>query len=197
MNGNEMRVLMEKIGRSQINEGYDDRVAKVVSWFSKEYPEGITKSQFMQTIEKRSETLADMLNVVELRPKKSAAVGSRGKTGDSRKEFIKDVAAKMDFRRNTSSADAKRERTNQVLYKLSTVIQDAVGNAFPDGDPFDQIFPEARKLGVPANSVLEWLDRATKKHLGAKDYHTYLSEIWDDYISQTSDTLGSRDNPWR
>lgn len=218
MSGQEMRKLMESMERAVIREGYEERVQKVVDWFNKEYPDGVTKKQFTQTMDQRDEELASMLGVHELKRSKAAAVGSRGKTGDSRKEFIKDVAAKMDFRRDTSKADSKREKVKKALDDLYWVAQDAIGMSFPDGDPIDHIIPKARRMGIPMDSVGEWLDRAFKKHEGV-GFYEHLARLWDDqygdaksdmdhvspsddYYQTTKgryDQLGGDDgrNPWR
>jgi len=190
----------------------------VVDYLNKTYPDGMTKKQFNQVMDTQDEELASKLDAFELKRKKAAAVGSRGKTGDSRKEFIQDVAKQMDFRRDTSKADAKREKVKKALNDLYWIAQDAIGMSFPDGDPIDHIIPKARRLGIPMDSVGEWLDRAFKKNEGVS-YDQFLSNLWDDQYGdaksdmdhvnpsdkyyQTAksryDMLGGDDarNPWR
>ena len=177
MSSEYMRQILESIEMAQsLNEGYEDRVNAVAGIIRRDYPEGITKKEFASAVEKAGEEAG----AVEMR-KQSVTGLNQGNVGDSRKEFIKDVAAKIDFKRDTSTGDAKRERVEQALSKLATVIEDGVGNSFPDGDPFDYIAPRARKLGIQMDNLLAWLDRAAKKHLSAKSYHDYLDQIWDDY----------------
>lgn len=199
MSSEYMRKIMESIeAANQMNEGYEDRVQAVADWFAKKYPDGLTKKMFTQTLDTRGDQIASEVGATELKSRKAAAIGSRGKTGDSRKDFIKDVAARMDFRRDTSTADAKRERVNQVLERLADMIDEAIGNAFPDGDPWDALYPKMRKMGIREYDMLDWLDRAVKKHLGAKDYHTYLRQSWGDHDQTLSTMPGydSRPNPW-
>jgi hypothetical protein len=200
MSGNEMRALMEKIDRVVLHESYEDRVQKVVDYLNRSYPDGMTKKQFTQKIEAEGDSMVSSLGVHELKRNKTAATGSSGKTGDSRKDFIKDVAASMNFRRDSSKADAKRKRQEQVLERLAWIIDEAIGNAFPDGDPWDAIYPRARKMGIPDMDMLDWLDRAVKKNLGfPQGYHEYVATIWDQH-SEMLDTMPGnepRPNPWR
>lgn len=199
MSSEYMRQILESIEQAQsLNEGYDDRVQAVASWFKQNYPDGISKKQFTQVIDSKSDTLASELGAVELRTNKASAIGSKGRVGDSRKDFIKDVAAKINFKKDMSAADSKRDRVNQVLERLSYIIDEEIGNAFPDGDPFDNIAPKARKMGIPMDNILEWLDRAVKKHLGGKDYYSYLKMMWDQHGETLSTMPGydPRPNPW-
>lgn len=184
MSSEYMRQILESIDMAQnINEGYDDRVNDVVSIIRRNYPDGITKKEFPAAVERAGQESG----AVEMRGKTQAGLNQKG-IGDSRKDFIKDVAAKIDFKRDTSTATAKKERREQVLNQLGNIIGDAVGMSFPDGDPFDHIYPKARKLGVPADDVLKWLDIAAKRAGLGKSYYDYLQSLWDDqYADAKSD----------
>ena len=180
-----MRQIMESISRAQsINEGYEDRVDAMVSQISRNNPDGLLRKSFDQEFK----TALSMVNPVEARGSEQAL-----------RDFKKDVMAKVEFRRDTTSADSKRERVNQVLDRLANIIGDAVGNSFPDGDPFDAIYPQARRLGIPADDVLSWLDRAVKKAGIAKSYHDYLADMWEDNIQHFNQMNGTDydRNPWR
>ena len=177
MSSEYMRQILESIDMAQtLHEGYEDRVNAVAGIIRRNYPDGLTKKQFAQAVEKAGQESG----AVEMRTGGGAGLNQKG-VGDSRKEFIKDVAAKIDFKRDTGNADAKRERVDQALSQLATMIEDGVSNSFPDGDPWDHIAPRARKIGIPMDNLLAWLDRAAKKHLSAKSYHDYLDQIWGDY----------------
>jgi len=175
MSAEYMRNLMENIQKThRLDENYDQRIQDVVNVINRDYPNGITKKEFNTAVEQAGKETG----AVEMKPK-TAGLNQRG-LGDSRKDFIKDVAAKIKFKRDTSKTDAKRERTNNALNQLAHIISDAVGMSFPDGDPWDHIYPKARKLGVPAHDMLAWLDRAVKKAGMGNSYHGYLSSLWDD-----------------
>lgn len=174
-----MRQLIESFDQAQqINEGYEDRVNAVVKVIQNDYPDGITKKEFASAVERAGQ----QTGAVEMRAKAQAGLNQKG-VGDSRKDFIKDVAAKIEFKRDTSKANAKKERREQVLNQLGHIIGDAVGMSFPDGDPLDHIIPRARKLGVPLDDVLKWLDLAVKRMGMGKDYYDYLESLWDDQYS--------------
>jgi hypothetical protein len=190
MSSNYMRQIMEAIDMAQnLNEGYEDRVQQVADYITKAYP-NITRKQFPSAIE----DAAANTGVVELRA--ISEPGLNQKVGDSRKEFMKDVAAQINFQRDTSKQQDKNTRRDAVLRDLVNIIDDAVGMSFPDGDPFDHIFPKARKLGIRADDVLEWLDRAVRKAGMGKSYHGYLKDLWDDqYGDARSDHERSPENP--
>jgi hypothetical protein len=204
MSSEYMRQILESIDRAQdLYEGYEDRVNNVAGIIRRDYPEGITKKEFASAVEKAGKESG----ATEMRGTTHAGLNQRG-IGDSRKDFIKDVAAKIDFRRDNSanvarSKDAaeKRERTEKALERLAWIIQEETGNSWPDGDPWDNIAPKARKLGIPMDRLLEWLDRATKKYIGGpyKTYHDYVAMTWDDFQDQTNGMRdqGDRRNPWR
>ena len=196
MSSEYMRQILESIDLAQnINEGYEDRVNDVAGIIRRDYPEGITKKEFATAVDKAGQESG----AVEMRSSSSAI--NQKNVGNARKDFIKDVAAKIDFKRDTSKASAQKERVEKALERLAYIIQEEVGNSWPDGDPFDNIAPKARKLGIPMDRLIDWLDRATKKYIGRpyKDYHDYVAGTWDDFKDQTSDIqdLGNRRNPWR
>jgi hypothetical protein len=177
MSSEHMRTLIEAVNNPQkLSEGYMDRVTAMVSQIAKDNPDGITRRSFEQAFKRA----ASVLNPLEMRGSEIA-----------QRDFKKDVLGRIELRRDTSGADAKRERTNQVLDRLAGIIQTATANSFPDGDPFDEIYPKARRLGVPDLDVLDWLDRAVKRGGMGKGYHDYLANIWDDNIGHMNG------NPWR
>jgi hypothetical protein len=162
MSSDYMRQIMEAIEMEQnFNEGYEDRVLDVVAIINRDYPNGITKDEFSTAIEK----IGNETDAVDMQ------------SDHTRNEFIKAVAAKITFISDQSSED-KSARKERVMLALVDIINDEIDNAFPDGDPFDAIYPQARKLGVPATSVLDWLDKTAREHLNAKSFHDYLQEDW-------------------
>ena len=189
-----MRQILESIERAKlVNEGYDDRVNDVVSAIRSANPDGITKNKFAHAVARAGRDTG----ALEMRDDRVA--GTNQKTGDAKSEFIKDVAAKIEFVRDTSKQTEKSARVSQALEELANIIEQEIGNSFPDGDPFDHIAPRARRLGIPMGNLSEWMDRAAKKHLGTKDYHTYLADIWDDFIDGNTgnDEFQGQSNPWR
>jgi hypothetical protein len=180
-----MRQIMEAIERANLNEGYSDRVQAVADRIMQNNPDGITRKMFQSEFKRA----AEIEKPVEYRGSPQA-----------RRDFEKDVMAKVQFKRDNSAQTDKKARVERALEQLATIIEEAVGNAFPDGDPFDAIAPKARRLGIPMDSLIDWLDRAAKKHLGFKSYHDYLANVWDDYDEMTVGRGGPPEpmrNPWR
>jgi hypothetical protein len=78
-------------------------------------------------------------------------------------------------------------------------IMGAVGNAFPDGDPFDHIHAMKQYRHMDGYELHKHLNIAAKKHLGAKSYNHYLHDTWEDVARDNPEYshLGGNNNPWR
>lgn len=111
------------------------------------------------------------------------------------------AAAKAKAKREERADDKRREKKavdyNIDYRKLGAMIEQAVGNAVPDGDPIDQFGPYFRRLGIEYDWV-KYLDRAVKmspmlKH--HKTYNGYLKDMWDSYLEQDPE-WNNGENPW-
>lgn len=74
------------------------------------------------------------------------------------------------------------------LPEIARIIETEVGNHFPDSDGMDVINSKVRKLtGIkdPYEATLI-IDKAAKKHLRVKDFHTYVDDMHKQY---------AKDNP--
>lgn len=188
MNSQDMRKLMQKLTESTnslpLREDYDSRVREVIDYINRFNPEGVTKDNFPNALAHAGRSL----NVLEL---KSISGGS----GTARAEFMHDVWKGV---KKFKKPNASEEKSKKLL-TISQYIQDAVGNTFPDGDPFDHLKPKLRRLGLNDDNMMDWLNAATKKHLGFKDYYAYLAAVWDDFARDSGDMLNIKpeDNPWR
>ena len=106
------------------------------------------------------------------------------------------------------------------ISKLHMVVIDAISQSFPDGDPYDQIYPYAKRLF----GLDEW-DDASKYITAAvkmenpkyKDLSDWLASMWDDYSADSchdarnghidnnspfyrvgpNGEIEPEDNPWR
>jgi len=109
------------------------------------------------------------------------------------------AAAKAKAKRDEKADDKRREKKavdyNIDYAKLGRMIEDAVSNAVPDGDPIDQLIPYFRRLGIDYD-IVKYLDRAVKMSpmlKSHKTYNGYLKDMWDTYIEQDPDY---GENPW-
>lgn len=81
-------------------------------------------------------------------------------------------------------------------------IMSAVGDSFPDGDPYDQLaekFPSlASQDGKNGSLLMDKLD-ATSKKMGYKDFNDYKAQTWDENSQSYADATGEevRPNPWK
>lgn len=69
------------------------------------------------------------------------------------------------------------------LQKVYNIVMDAIGNTFPDGDPFDHYAPKIRKLGVGEYDVGDVVEKAMKKFghgIEKKGTHAYMAQMWDE-----------------
>jgi len=181
MASNEIRKLLESF--SQIDEGYEDRVNQVVSIIQQNNSDGITRKDFASEFERAA--------------RQAGAVEMRG-SPQAKRDFQKDVMAKVQFKRDNSAATSNKAAAEAAMAKLDYIINDAVGNSFPDGDPWDAIAPRARRLGIREDDLIKWLDRWARKEAGVKGgWHAYLANAWDDFASSDADTGSHTRNPWR
>jgi hypothetical protein len=170
MSSEYMRQLIESVKRAQqLNEGpYEDRVSRTADEINRQYPEGIYRKDLESVISRVGSEIGNP----ELRGSPAA-----------RKDFISDVSRLVNKRRDTQANDQKHEAVNRALDKLMEIIDEEIGNSFPDGDPFDGIFPRARKLGIRPDDLIDWLDRAVKKHTRTHTtYHDYLATVWKEHM---------------
>ena len=124
-------------------------------------------------------------------------------------DVINQVKADIEAKKKGQRAEDKPKKMSKteegaLLNKIWSVIEESVGNAVPDGDPMDSIFPKLKKLlkdaGVEFNDwdSVQWLDKATKHVNGKayKGYNDYCAEMWDSYNEVAADGE-KRQNPWR
>jgi len=102
------------------------------------------------------------------------------------------------------AAAAKKARTDYNA--IVAAGEEAIGNAFPDGDPIDHFGPWLEKRGLDMSDA----DAAFKK-IHKKGFYDYLADMWDDHAAdrihdaQHHGTHGddysgewfAGDNPWR
>jgi len=84
------------------------------------------------------------------------------------------AAAKAD-----SSIARKEARENRSLH-IARHIEAEVGNHYPDSDGFEAISNKVRKMGIPHHEVIDHLDKAARKHLGAKSFDHYVDNFHKD-----------------
>ena len=92
-----------------------------------------------------------------------------------------------------------RKYTDAELQEIARKIEDVTGSVFPDGDPIDKLAPWIKKrfsLGE-FGDVGSVLAAAAKKHLGSKDYYSYLADMWEDYIDDVDPERRKDGNPWK
>lgn len=84
------------------------------------------------------------------------------------------AAAKRD-----SSIARKEARENRSAL-IARHIEAEVGNHYPDTDGFEVISNKVRKMGIPHHEVIDHLDKAARKHLGAKSFDHYVDNFHKD-----------------
>lgn len=121
------------------------------------------------------------------------------------RDFVKDVLVqlkgKISYSRPGIAASAadRRKKKDQLLTKISNIIDDSIGYSFPDGDPIDYIMPRVERLGIETYDIYDWLDQAAKKHLGAKSFDAYMGAVFDDLLAdnpQVAFQSGILSNPY-
>lgn len=169
-----------KINDIQLNEGYEDKVFSIAQKVMADNIEFDNKKQLINKI----------FNLAVNDKISDVMVSQKAKT-----DFIKDVLdnlkGKVKFKRIK-----KIDPSKPTLNQLSFLIQDAVSNSFPDGDPFDTIQDKFQKNNWNLKYLnVENLDKAAKL-LGSKSYNDYMADMWDDVKNDDYLELGDK-NPWR
>jgi len=180
--GNQHIQPQQGMMHESINEGYSDRVQQIADRVNKSYPDGVTRNEVNKLITQFA------YDQVEMRGSEKA-----------KRDFIKDVASKINTKRDTSKSDAANSNKEKILSYLATAIETAVGNSMPDGDPWDAISVKGRKAGIDPDNLLKYLDLAARKHLGSKGYYDYLRMMWDAYGAGDfgNEPEANWKNPWK
>ncbi len=98
--------------------------------------------------------------------------------------------------------EANKPKTSEIWRRF----EQAVGDSFPDGDPFDRISHWLNQHDLTIHDV----DAAVKEFSGADSAHDYLAQMWDDYSADAEhdamqgahgetydDQWFTRANPWK
>lgn len=192
--------LKKKDPKVTLKEGYEDRV-KAVAAKVIQYAEGkpVDKQTAMQLIDRA----ASITGALEYSMKNRAG-------SNTWKEFVKDVAkelkGKLGRGRSPEAKAAAAERQaaenealKNKLQRIANIIQDAWGQAFPDGDPADIIIPKLRRLGIDTYDAIDWMNKAARRVMGFKSYNDFLEKSWDEFKGDNPDKVddyGLQSNPW-
>ena len=100
-----------------------------------------------------------------------------------------------------------KEANKPKLSDIWNKFQQAVGDSFPDGDPFDRIGPWMNQHNLTIHDI----DAAVKEYNGTDTAQEYLRQMWDDYSADAEhdammgahgetyddDQWFNRPNPWK
>jgi hypothetical protein len=86
----------------------------------------------------------------------------------------------------------KKTADAATLSRVFMDIEMAVGDSFPDGDPMDVLMRKYKDRYGDLD--IDLLNKAAKAN-GAKDYHSYVSNVWKQY-SQDNPDLAPNGNPF-
>ena len=202
LNHNDVQDLREAVSKKKdfkvtLKEGYEDRVnevaAKVIELAR---GEPVDKQTLLHLIDRASSLIGN----IEYRMKGHAtsktwkefvidvAKSLKGKLGRGRSPEAKAAAAQRQARDN--------EELKNKLEKIANIIQDAWGQAFPDGDPADIIVPRLRRLGIDRYDAIDWMNKAARRIMGYKSYNDFLATSWEEFKGDNPE-MNLGDNPWR
>lgn len=181
---------------SLLNESYQDRVKAVADAVIKRSASSpFTKEELLRAIERE----AEYANVAEVKFKDTPR-------STAWKDFVKDVVnstkGKIKWSRPGVAAAAtdRKAKQEKLLKAVAQIIEHAVSETFPDGDPMNYIWPRLKRLGVQEYyDVYDLLDRACKKVLGFKSFDDYMGNMYDDYFADNPAALaqsGLTRNPY-
>jgi len=138
-------------------------------------------------------------NITEANWRKPVRSYKKGSDDDPEVKARRKAAAKAQRRRDQEEAEGPKGVSEETSWKIAQAIEYAVANAVPDGDPIDGL---ADWLPSMAHSgrMMEYLDMAAQRHLGAPNYHEYVARTWDLYAEGDPEGWEERfggQNPWR
>lgn len=88
---------------------------------------------------------------------------------------------------NTAKRKSEREANKPDYGSIMFKIDRAIGDVFPDGDPFDYLQSKYRGVDI---DILNKAVRATKN---GRDFYDYVKNVWQQHID---DNPEFGDNPW-
>ena len=94
---------------------------------------------------------------------------------------------------------AEKARLERVLQNMAMDITSFAGEVFPDADPYEMLAQKYRAYDRAGN-LIKMLDKAARKHLGAKSYNDALADLYDQQASDSPEQwghLGGKGNPFR
>lgn len=76
----------------------------------------------------------------------------------------------------------KKERREHMDRHIAQLAQHAVAEHYPDSDGLDHLQHQVHKhYGIHPDNSMPHINRAVRKHLGARDYHGYLNQVHKQY----------------
>jgi len=174
-----------KLQEISLTEAYQDRVQTVADAIierSKGSP--FTKEELLRAIESEANSAGVSEYKLKDTPRSTAW-----------KDFVKDVLnstkGKLKWRRPgvAISAAARKKSKEQLENKIVDIIEYAVGETFPDGDPTDIIWPRVERLGFYPWEIGSIVDGVCHNRLGVKDFNEYQGNMYDDYFADNPHAL--------
>lgn len=178
------KIILESTRRLVESPGYAGRVQQVADEVMKSSGE-ITADELNDHI--RYE--AQQIKLPEL---------GLGQNSSAFKDFVKDVKVELKqsnfkTKRKPGKTGMSKEQRKEKLQYVLQIMYNEIGSSFPDGDPWDHIIPELKRIGIDEDNAIKWMDRAAKLD-GYKDYNDLVSQFWDDAIA--SGDWNNMENPW-
>lgn len=122
----------------------------------------------------------------------------QSKSADDQR-FIKSLYPDLVITDQPRVRKAKPQREKINYEEIARKIEQVVGSTFPDGDPIDLLIPYMRRRWGLEYDIGQHLDRAARRHLGARNYDDYLATLWDQVADDDlmPDHVTRDNNPWR
>lgn len=82
-----------------------------------------------------------------------------------------------------NASEARKNAKAAQSYTIARHIEAEVGNHYPDSDGYDAIASKLHKMGIGHHDAITHMDKAARKHLGAKSFSHYVDNFHKDYGS--------------
>jgi len=80
-----------------------------------------------------------------------------------------------------SAKEDNKKAEDRKLYQIAHHVNTEVANHYPDTDGYEAITHHLRGMGIHPMDAIHHINKAVKKHLGAKDFSDYVDQFHKDY----------------
>ena len=114
----------------------------------------------------------------ELQEYNAKRIAAENKAKQAAERVKAKAAAKVQA---AAAKDDHKKAEDRKLYQIAHHVNTEVANHYPDTDGYEAITHHLRGMGIHPMDAIHHINKAVKKHLGAKDFSDYVDQFHKDY----------------